>query len=166
MSGDGTHNTHTHTKYFNKTVEVSLSHYSVVYALGLWAQPAHTERGKKERVREISKTKTSYSCNVGGSDMPSLVSLAATFFQQNPACTHRLVPWLTREFRVLLGPTHVQFMIQLVLSLVDKWALYTYIHTLALSYTMYMLPLVIQCIHELYVCMSGAAVSLLIRPLM
>lgn len=43
------------------------------------------------------------------------------FFQQNPACTHRLVPWLTREFQVLLGPEHVQFMIQLVLSLIDKY---------------------------------------------
>ena len=45
---------------------------------------------------------------------------AAVFFQRNPACTHRLVPWLTREFGVLLGPEHAQFMIQLVLSLVDK----------------------------------------------
>ncbi|CAI8054548.1 E3 ubiquitin-protein ligase Topors [Geodia barretti] len=70
----------------------------VVYALGLWAQPSANSDRRKERVRDI----------------------CAMFFRQNPACTHRLVPWLTREFKVLLGPEHVQFMIQLVLSLLSK----------------------------------------------
>ena len=51
-------------------------------------------------------------------------SSGAMFFRQNPACTHRLVPWLTREFKVLLGPEHVQFMIQLVLSLLSKYIIY------------------------------------------
>jgi len=52
---------------------------------------------------------------------PSLsLSPAASFFRENPACTHRLVPWLSREFTVLLGKQHVDFMIQIIMSLVDK----------------------------------------------
>ena len=86
-----------------------------MYAIGLLVQPP-TERGKRERVREICKQHTIsivYTLCV-------VVCSAAEFFRQNPACTHRLVPWLTREFRVLLGPEHIKFMIQLVLSLIDK----------------------------------------------
>lgn len=71
-------------------------------------------------MREICKllTQTMSPCRVLSL---SLLFLAAAFFRQNPACTHRLVPWLTREFRVLLGTDHVQFMIQLVLSLISKY---------------------------------------------
>ena len=47
-------------------------------------------------------------------------ALGAVFFKRNPATVHRLLPWLTREFRVLLGVQHVDFMIQLVLSLIEK----------------------------------------------
>ena len=34
--------------------------------------------------------------------------------------THRLLPWLTRDLRVVLGEEHVEFMMQLILSLIDK----------------------------------------------
>lgn len=47
---------------------------------------------------------------------------AASFFRHNPASVHRLIPWLARELRVLVGRDHVDFMVQLILSLVDKWA--------------------------------------------
>lgn len=91
--------------------------FRAVYSLGLLAQPPRTEE-KKERVRNICK----YKMNDQDSCSASLSYFsAAAFFRKNPACTHRLVPWLTREIRVLLGPDHVQFIIQLVLSLIDKY---------------------------------------------
>ena len=34
--------------------------------------------------------------------------------------THRLLPWLTRDLRVVLGEEHVEFMMQLIMSLIDK----------------------------------------------
>ena len=48
------------------------------------------------------------------------VSSAAAFFKANPAMTHRLLPWLTRDLRVVLGEEHVEFMMQLIMSLIDK----------------------------------------------
>ena len=48
-------------------------------------------------------------------------SPAAAFFHENPASTHRLYPWLNREFRVLLGEEDMEFMIQIVMSLIDKY---------------------------------------------
>lgn len=69
-----------------------------IYRANLWALPIESA-DKRPRVRDIS----------------------AKFFRQNPACTHRLVPWLMRELKVVLGgEEHVEFLIQIVLSLIDK----------------------------------------------
>ena len=46
--------------------------------------------------------------------------LAASFFKSNPAAVHRLLPWLSRDIKAILGEEHVEFMIQLILSIIDK----------------------------------------------
>nr|XP_050023026.1 E3 ubiquitin-protein ligase Topors-like [Dermacentor andersoni] len=45
------------------------------------------------------------------------------FFRENPACTHRLIPWLNRELLALLGGGEAQitFTIELVLALVTRY---------------------------------------------
>ncbi|XP_002739463.1 uncharacterized protein LOC100376440 [Saccoglossus kowalevskii] len=65
-----------------------------VYALGLRAQT------------ESSMRRTCYR------------DISSTFFQQNAACLHRLVPWLRRELNVLFQNNEdlVMFMINLILS--------------------------------------------------
>ena len=52
----------------------------------------------------------------------ALFDSAPGFFRINPACTHRLVPWLKRELGVLLNDSesHVQFIQQLVMTLINK----------------------------------------------
>ncbi|XP_003388691.2 PREDICTED: E3 ubiquitin-protein ligase Topors-like [Amphimedon queenslandica] len=68
-----------------------------VYQAGMRALPFTTE-GKKVRIRNIS----------------------ASFFKSNPAAVHRLLPWLSRDIKATLGEEHVEFMIQLILSIIDK----------------------------------------------
>ena len=48
--------------------------------------------------------------------------VAPEFFRSNSACTHRLIPWLTRDLRALLNDveSHVSFVLQLILSLINK----------------------------------------------
>lgn len=69
-----------------------------VYSNNLWVQGV-TQPGRPRR-REISPE----------------------FFRANPACTHRLIPWLTRDLRVLLNDeeSHVNFVLQIILSLITK----------------------------------------------
>lgn len=45
------------------------------------------------------------------------------FFRTNPACTHRLVPWLNRELNALLHNQldHVQFVLELVIGLIKNY---------------------------------------------
>lgn len=49
-----------------------------------------------------------------------LLPVDAQFYKSNPAATHRLVPWLTREFKVILGEENVSFMVALVNSMLNK----------------------------------------------
>ena len=44
----------------------------------------------------------------------------AKFYKSNPAATHRLMPWLTREFKVIVGEENTSFMIALVNSMLNK----------------------------------------------
>ena len=44
----------------------------------------------------------------------------AKFYKSNPAATHRLMPWLTREFKVIIGEENASFMIALVNSMLNK----------------------------------------------
>lgn len=48
---------------------------------------------------------------------------APTFYRNNPACLHRLVPWLNRELNVLLYnyESHVSFVLELILSLLPRF---------------------------------------------
>ena len=54
-----------------------------------------------------------------------LCFLAPAFFRSNPACCHRLIPWLTRDLRILLNDfeSHVDFVLQIILSLITKYVL-------------------------------------------
>ena len=47
---------------------------------------------------------------------------APKFFSSDPARTHRLIPWLTRELKALLNDEekHVSFVRQIILSLITK----------------------------------------------
>lgn len=46
--------------------------------------------------------------------------ISSSFLKRNPAAIHRLLPWLSRDIKVLLGEQHVEFVIQLILSLIDR----------------------------------------------
>lgn len=48
--------------------------------------------------------------------------ISPEFFRMNPACTHRLIPWITRDLSVLLSDeeSHVGFVLQIILSLITK----------------------------------------------
>lgn len=52
-------------------------------------------------------------------------SIAPAFFGVNPACSHRLIPWLNRDLRVLMHDeeSHVNFLLQIILSLITKWVI-------------------------------------------
>ena len=54
-----------------------------------------------------------------------LFSTAPQFFLAYPACTHRLIPWLTRDLKVLLNDeeSHVNFVLQIILSLITKYVI-------------------------------------------
>lgn len=70
-----------------------------VYELDRWARPV--EQTGVTRVRDIS----------------------AQFFHANPACTHRLIPWLNRELVVLLHDheSRIAFVLELILSLIQRY---------------------------------------------
>ncbi|XP_070564167.1 E3 ubiquitin-protein ligase Topors-like [Ptychodera flava] len=69
----------------------------LVYAFGL--RPQQNSSRRSSRLRDIS----------------------AEFYRANPACIHRLVPWLRREMTVLFSnnESHVNFMTSMVLSYVS-----------------------------------------------
>ncbi|VDO87399.1 unnamed protein product [Soboliphyme baturini] len=50
-------------------------------------------------------------------------AISSYFFKENPACVHRLVPWLNRELNVLLDghASRVQFLIRLICRLVQRY---------------------------------------------
>ena len=72
-----------------------------VYARGLRVQAAEQVTGRPIRLRDVT----------------------AEFFRRNPACTHRLVPWLNRELNVLLGnhEDHVVFVLELIMDLIKRY---------------------------------------------
>ncbi|ELU06401.1 hypothetical protein CAPTEDRAFT_223035 [Capitella teleta] len=72
-----------------------------VYANGMRMRELRSERGRTVRSRDIS----------------------AEFFRGNPACCHRLVPWLNRELNVLLftHEDHVQFVLELIIDLIKRF---------------------------------------------
>lgn len=82
--------------------------------------PIESTNSRQIKVRDICK-----SLLIGGICIVMFIIVylfvsAASFFRSNPASTHRLFPWLTREFKVLVGDEHVEFMLQLMQSLIDK----------------------------------------------
>ena len=48
---------------------------------------------------------------------------SAAFFANNPACCHRLVPWLNRELNVLLrnDTDRVNHVLQLILEMIKRY---------------------------------------------
>ena len=94
-----------------------------VYSTGLRAMPIESSDSRRIRVRDICKyflraVSGSVCCDVL---FVCLFVSAASFFHGNPASTHRLFPWLTRELKVVVGDEHVEFMLQLIQSLIDKY---------------------------------------------
>ena len=51
-----------------------------------------------------------------------MATVGAQFYKSNPALTHRLMPWLTREFKVIVGEENTSFMVALVNSMLNKLA--------------------------------------------
>ena len=72
-----------------------------VYAYNMRVKEVRTASGRPYRYREVNPN----------------------FFRANPACTHRLVPWLNRELIVLLSgqDEHSQFLLELILDLVKRF---------------------------------------------
>ncbi|XP_013782348.1 E3 ubiquitin-protein ligase Topors-like [Limulus polyphemus] len=71
-----------------------------IYESGLWVQPLGD--GQTGRFRDTSPE----------------------FYRQNPACTHRLIPWLNRELVALLGDggeSQLAFLLELVLALIMRF---------------------------------------------
>ena len=75
---------------------------------------AAAEQGVK-KIRVASKYCISYEYH-----LIYLITLDAQFYKSNPATTHRLMPWLTREFKVILGEENTSFMVALVNSMLSK----------------------------------------------
>lgn len=50
-------------------------------------------------------------------------NISPEFFRRNPACSHRLVPWLNRELNVLLDnlEDQVQLLLELILELIQRF---------------------------------------------
>ncbi len=74
---------------------------SNIYARNMWVRGV-TQRGRgPERIRETSPA----------------------FFTRNPACTHRLVPWLNRELNMLLNnnESQTQFVQELIMDLIKRF---------------------------------------------
>ncbi|XP_065905922.1 E3 ubiquitin-protein ligase Topors-like isoform X2 [Dysidea avara] len=69
-----------------------------IYAANLWVKPFPAQDGVK-KVRETTPK----------------------FFKSNPAASHRLIPWLTREFKVILGEEDSGFVVALINSLLDTY---------------------------------------------
>lgn len=98
-------------------------------ARGRRTQPHHTQvfaqrnRGviSQERRRAIY-TSNMWVQGVTQGGRPRQRDISPEFFRINPACTHRLIPWLTRDLRVLLNDdeSHVGFVLQIILSLIAK----------------------------------------------
>ena len=74
-----------------------------IYALNMRVEEITTAAGRPVRYRDISPA----------------------WFRRNPACTHRLVPWLNRELNVLLhnNESQVQFVLELILDLIKRFSI-------------------------------------------
>lgn len=68
-----------------------------LYELGLWVCPPNNRRSARH--------------------------FTPAFFRDNPACTHRLMPWLDRELQALLagGEAQLAFTTELVLTLITRY---------------------------------------------
>jgi E3 ubiquitin-protein ligase Topors len=84
---------------------------------------------QQRRAAAQERRKAIYSANlwvtsplVSSDGIVRVRDISSGFFKSNPAATHRLIPFLIREMRVLLGNDleHVHFVVQLILSLIDK----------------------------------------------
>ena len=83
-------------------------------------------RGKKKYYWFLHTTRLDVSLRsnmyLGETKLVFFFLVAPEFFRSNPACTHRLIPWLTRDLRALLNDveSHVSFVLQIILSLINK----------------------------------------------
>ncbi|XP_076308862.1 E3 ubiquitin-protein ligase Topors-like isoform X2 [Tachypleus tridentatus] len=85
----------------NRGHHISTSNFRChVYESGLWVQPLVD--GQIGHFRDTSPE----------------------FYRQNPACTHRLIPWLNRELLALLGDggeSQLAFLLELILALIMRY---------------------------------------------
>lgn len=99
---------------------------------GIWGQPgrrqqAHVAAQRDRKTVGRERRRTIYRNNlwvqrVTQTGRPRQREISPEFFRSNPACTHRLIPWLTRDLRALLNDveSHVSFVLQIILSLINK----------------------------------------------
>lgn len=98
----------------------------------IWGQPArrrqaHVAAQRDRKTEGRGRRRTIYRNNlwvqrVTQTGRPRQREISPEFFRSNPACTHRLIPWLTRDLRALLNDveSHVSFVLQIILSLINK----------------------------------------------
>ncbi len=95
--------TSTHTRvHWQRHRQVSTSAFRRrIYADGMRVREVRNKSGRPMRYRDVTPN----------------------FFRENPACTHRLVPWLNRELNVLLHnqEDRVQFVLELILDLIKRF---------------------------------------------
>ena len=74
------------------------------------------------RKRVYSQNMRVQSVRTGSGRVPRYRDVTPAFFSRNPACTHRLVPWLNREINVILqGEDHTEFIMELIIDLVQRF---------------------------------------------
>lgn len=104
---------------------VEFQNYRYTYA-------PHLYRGLNSRYPSMNRSTTSdyrkniYNNNFWVVPQPEAQRYRETapdFFRQNPACTHRLIPWLNRELLALLSHSEnqVSFILELILALITRY---------------------------------------------
>ncbi|XP_038048527.1 E3 ubiquitin-protein ligase Topors-like [Patiria miniata] len=84
------------------------------------AHQVHLEAAAVERRRMIYRAGL-WVRHMGSNRFTRFRDISPEFFSENPATTHRLVPWLRRELGILFtGEDHVTFMTQYILSLIPN----------------------------------------------
>ncbi|XP_077981056.1 uncharacterized protein LOC144436206 [Glandiceps talaboti] len=92
-----------------------------------WFLNRATRRSQRQRLQAAAFDRRRLVYAFGLSDGAPVTrarvrNVSAEFFRRNPACMHRLVPWLRREFEVLFtnNTDHAMFMTNLVMSYVPQ----------------------------------------------
>lgn len=87
----------------------------------------HRQKQRNERIEGIEKRRQVYGFKLRaistlGSGKQRRRNTTSKFYKSNPACTHRLIPWLLRDLRVLLGNSdeEINFLMEFILSLIAR----------------------------------------------